>query len=262
MPPLEKSGFLGNSMAGWVQKIRTQHSELFVLANDVNETCQTSMFELKPHSKNLQELLVATLYIRVLSNYQAAILLAERGMMPEARTMARALLEAVFSLVALAKDEQLVRDYVHEDQKNRLKFLKKYEQLHGGNFPKGITKEEIQALEAELRSDIGTRQIKVRTTEEWSQEAGLHAWYLTAYAVLSLSVHSKVRDLEGYLTLDDKGEIREFNWGPNTNGTKEILVTIIEAMLVSFESVSASFEQDKTARISSLHTRLQGSVSE
>ena len=244
-------------MIGWAQNLSAQHTNIFALAEDANELCQTSMLELEPHSQDVQEMLVATLYLRVVSNYQGVVLLLERGMVPEARVLARAMLEAIFTLVALANKPELAKDYVYEDHHSRLKFLRKHKQLHGGKLPNDGSEAEILALEKELKNDINVQQSKTRTTEKWAEEAGLLPWYLTAYALLSTSVHSKVKDLERYLIFDKKGEIREFKWGPDDTGMNLIFITIIEGLLVSFKSVLKVFGKDKNEQVEGLLTRLK-----
>lgn len=257
MAPLEKKGFLGTTIGGWIAEIRAKHNKYFELAYETNELCQSSMFELEPHSKHLQELLVASLFLRAISGYQATILLAERGMMSESRVMARTMLETVFSLCAIQKEPKLASDYAREDQHNRLKFLNKYKALHGGNLPADITPNELIELENELKQDIGKNQSKVRSTEQWAEKAGMHDWYLSAYAMLSMSVHTKVRDLEDYMIRDAKEEVREFQWGPSDIGIQEVLMTAIEAMLVALNAAAMVFRKDKAAAINSLHNRLQ-----
>jgi len=252
--PIDESGFLATEIQHWIKRIRQDHSALFMLADEVNRLCQKSMFELDAHNRNVQEMLVATLYIRVLSNYQGAILLCERGMTPEARTVLRAMLEALFSLCAIAKEQKLAVDFVKEDQRRRLKFLVKYRKVYDG-LPEHVDPHEIETLEEELKKE--KNEIRERSTEEWAKEAGLHDWYLTAYAVLSDSVHSKVRDLERYLFLNEKEEVVRFRWGPDDNWIQEILVTNIEGILVGLKCTISFFGQQKDKIIEDLRARLR-----
>ena len=260
MAPLEKNGFLGTTISGWIPKIRAKYRNLFELADETNELCQSSMFELEPHSKHLQELLIASLFLRALSGYQATILLAERGMVSESRVMARTMLETVFLLSAIQKEPQLANDYAREDQHNRLKLLNKFKALHGGNLPADISPNEIVELENELKQDPGRNQSKVRSTEEWAIKAGLHDWYLSAYAMLSMSVHTKARDVEDYMIRDTKEEVRGFQWGPSIFGIQEVVMTAIEAMLIALSAAAIVFEKNKTEPINRLHNRLQNLV--
>jgi hypothetical protein len=175
-------------------------------------------------------------------------------MIPEARTVLRAMLEALFSLCAIAKEQKLAVDFVKEDQRRRLKFLGKYRQVYDG-LPEHVDPHEFEVLEEELKKEKG--DIRERSTEEWAKEAGLHDWYLTAYAVLSDSVHSKVRDLEHYLFLNEKGEVVRFRWGPDDNGLQEILVTNIEGILVGLKCAISFFRQQKDKIIEDLRARLR-----
>jgi len=261
MPPLDEKGFLGKEVEQWIPRIRNAHKGLFVLADEVNEYCQKAMYKFEAHNKDKQEVLVSTLYIRTLNNYQASILLAERGMMPQSRVIVRAMVEALFSLCAIAKSEKYADDFILEDQKNRLKYLNKFRQLHGG-LPPDANKEEVELLEKQLKEEIRAGEIKEKSTEQWSKDAGMHDWYLTAYSVLSATVHSKVKDLERYLALNDKNEIVEFRWGPDDHDVEEILMTLIQGMLTALNCERSLFEQKQESEVSDFQERLNSLVKE
>ncbi len=72
MPPLDEKGFLGKEIEKWIPKIRNAHREFFALADEVNEYCQKAMYKFDAHNKDRQEVLVSSLYIRTLNNYQAS----------------------------------------------------------------------------------------------------------------------------------------------------------------------------------------------
>jgi hypothetical protein len=257
MSPLEKKGFLGSSIEDWIRKIRTKHANFFALTDNINEEAQKFLFELQPHSKHVQELLIVSLYLRSLSTYQATLLLVERGMMPEARLMLRGLLEVLFFLCAIGKKPDLAKDYVEEHQQYRLKLLRKFKELHGATFPLDIGLEDVKSLEEELKAEIGAGKFTVRTTEQWAQEAGLHEWYLSVYAILSITAHIKVKDLERYLVTDKSGEIRGIKWGPDDHDVKNIFITAAESMLIAMKSASEVFQINKDDIINNLHAELE-----
>lgn len=207
---LDKNGFVGSEMETWIRDCHQRHSGYFGLASEVNEFCRALISEFTVHNKDPQEMLVAALYIRALTNYQSVILLCERGMNAEARAMLRVMIETIVKLCAIAKDDRdhqkLTRDFVLEDQSEQLKLLRKFRNLHGGQFPPNMDVNELKRLERQLEKEKPT--LKVRNKEEWAKEAGLHDWYLTAYAVLSASVHSDVKDLESYFDVDEQGNIK------------------------------------------------------
>lgn len=240
MPPLIENGFIDEEIESWINKIHQNNSDLFRLCKDVNRLGQNAIFKIEAHNKDLQEILSATLYIKALSTYQGIILLVERGMLPQAQILLRALLETIFSLRAITINKSLAIDYVCSDQIQRLKSLNKLKVLHCG-IPPYADVDEIMELEQELKKDIEKYKIKKRSTEDWAKEAGMHDWYLTAYTVLCDSVHTNVRELEEYLELSADEEIIEFRWGPSERNLKKVLMSSIECMLLTFKSIGNLF---------------------
>jgi hypothetical protein len=259
MPPLDEKGFLGKEVEKWIQEIRYAHKDFFALADEVNKYCQKAMYSFEAHNRDKQEVLVSTLYLRVLNNYQASILLAERGMMPQSGVLARAMIEALFSLCAIAKNEKYANDFILENQKHRLKFLNKFRQLHGG-LPPDSYKEEVDLLEQKLKDEIKSGEIKEKSTEQWSRDADMHDWYLTAYSLLSVSVHSKVKDLERYLVLNDKEDIVEFRWGPDDHDIEKILMTLIQGILTALNCACSLFNQKQEFEVRNFQERLNSLV--
>lgn len=260
--PVDENGFLGKEIAQWIADIRSAHAEFFALADDVNRHCQSAMYRLAPRSRNGQEILVTTLFIRVLSNYQASILLAERGMMPQSRVLARATIEALFKLCAISKSGKCADEFILDDHMNRLKFLNKYRNFHGGSLPPDVEEKELEALEQELRAEIKAGNVKKKLTEQWSKDAGLHDWYLSAYAVLSDSVHSKVKDLESYLVLDVNHEIKELRCRPDDHDIEKILMTLIQSILTALNCTTHLFGHEGEGESAAFQARLDVLVKE
>ena len=69
---------------------------------DINLIAQQLLLEVPLEDK--KAFLAALLFVRGLSSFQAAILLAERGMIQDARTITRSCFETVFCFGALHKD--------------------------------------------------------------------------------------------------------------------------------------------------------------
>lgn len=259
---IETQGFLSEEISKWVQGFRSKHEKFFSLVSDTNALCQKTMFELDAHSRHGQEVLVASLYIRALGTFQAAILLAEKGMIPQANMLARSLLEVIFTLSAICKNKELVNIYVNEDKKLRLRFLNKLRKFHGGEFPEDVNPEEIKQLEEELHTDIQKDGIKVRRTDEWAEDAGLTSWYLTVYPILSETVHAKARNLERHFIIDNDGEIIGFNWGPDDTGIEDVLMLLVEGILIALKNTSDFFKAQRDEAIEKLRERLHVVVGE
>lgn len=105
MSSIEKEGYLSKQITQWIEKHRKENSEWFELCEEINRFSHSTMFTMTIHNKYLPELIVASLYIRAMSNLQGIILLAERGMINEAKSLLRCLLECEFAVVAIDKDK-------------------------------------------------------------------------------------------------------------------------------------------------------------
>jgi len=69
-------------------------------------------------------------------------------------------------------------------------------------------------------------------------------------------VHSGVRDLEQYLSLDEKGNIKELIWGPSVTGLDSLLLTAFESMLFVVKSAVNLFSLS-SRELESLEERYQ-----
>ena len=87
MSSIEKEGYLSKQITQWIEKHRKENSEWFELCEEINRFSHSTMFTMTIHNKYLPKLIVASLYIRAMSNFQGIILLAERGMMNEAKSL-------------------------------------------------------------------------------------------------------------------------------------------------------------------------------
>jgi hypothetical protein len=254
---MDQDGFLSEDITVYIDQLSKRHPDLFGLAFDVNRFSQQTMLSLNVHSKNAQELMVTTLLIRCLSHYQASIILCQRGMIPDARIVARALIEAMFILVAISKKPHLAVQYAQEDEFQRLKAIKKYHQLHGAP-PPGWSERQMADFEAEVKKTIDAKSLKSRLTEDWAREADMHSWYLSPYFDLSESVHVKSRDISVHIVTNSESEPKEFKWGPSDEGMRLVLGTVIEAMCVTIQHAACVFKVDIGEQVGRFTASLRG----
>jgi hypothetical protein len=83
---------LSADIRAWIKKHRTENQAWFGLAEDLNRIGHRQLAILSVPADDKPAFLTALLFMRGLSGFQGAILLAERGMTQEARTLVRGLL--------------------------------------------------------------------------------------------------------------------------------------------------------------------------
>lgn len=244
MSSIKKEGYLSIQITQWIEKHRKENSEWFELCEEINRFSHSTMFTMTIHNKYLPELIVASLYIRAMSNFQGIILLAERGMINEAKSLLRCLLECEFAVVAIDKDKTVVNQFVLEDQIQRRDYLKAYKRNKGIGIPHSQdapSLEEIDTLLQDIECQIEKNNIKKLTKRNLSEKAGLISTYDSAYKLLSGTIHVNARDLEQYLELNEAGEVKRLLWGPDVKEIDVILLTAAETMLFVLTSTSHIF---------------------
>ncbi|NVN92476.1 MAG: hypothetical protein HXX11_18020 [Desulfuromonadales bacterium] len=253
------NGFLDPGLQEWVVECHRLYPEWFALVNDINAFAIKVMTSLDVHDDEPQETLVAAMFIRALHTFQGAVLMAERGMMTPGRMLARCMLEVVFQLVAISKDKSHAQEYAQSDTIHKLKSFRKLQKLGGPEFSKQIHLDRAAELENE-KAALGLKNSA--QVEEWAKRAGLHNFYLTAYAHLSGAVHSSPSDLEEYLILDENGIIKELKWWSSDNDIDALFIMVIECMMIVIENTCHITTIETPEILETFNRRLKALVSE
>jgi len=246
---IDENGYLDSDIAEWIQKHRKEHGKLFSVCDAINFLAQDNLYKLKIHSDNVQEVVVALLYIRSLSTYQTSILLIERGLVAEARITLRTLLEILFKLRAISKDRDVAHAYVYEDEMFRKKFINKFKLL-SEEVKQAQGNPKVDDLLQSITKNIGDKNIKERQTQWYAQRAGLDDYYNSVYSLFSSSVHVNARDLLELVLANETGQIKEILYGPaGAQDIDKLLATAGETQALILEDVSRTFDLKLDERI-------------
>jgi len=143
-----------------------------------------------------RHIVTASLWARCLEHYEAVIVLAGKGLNVPAEVALRALIEVLLTLAAVVKDNDVLESYIKEDFVHRRNLTRKLRQVQDPAFARHVD----PALEAELDRMIQETGARKLTLEFLAHKADMIEWYLIVYPLLSVAAHTKVRDLERYLT--------------------------------------------------------------
>jgi len=248
---IKTDGYLSNQITYLIKKNWNKNTKWFNLCKEINRFLNTAMYKMIVHNKCKLEIMVALLYIRYMSNFQGVIIMAERGMVNEAKTLLRCLLECEFAVVAIDKDKTIVDRLILDDriqQLGKLKAIKRNIE-NGVPLPKDtFSIDEIKTFIKDVKSEIKKSNIKKFTTRDLAEIAGLITTYDSAYKDLSGTIHVNVRDLEQYLELNEKGEIKQLLSEQDVKEIGMILLGASEIILKILESISKIFSlsYDKT----------------
>lgn len=252
----EKDGFLSEEVSDLTTGIDSLYPGLWALACEINEFAMKLQYALEIQIGVVSELMGAPLFSRVLSHYQALLILSKRGMLDQAYVLLRVLTEALFQLSAIANDTNFAIEYVrHEEyqRKTLLSKLKRFKESQNQNDP------EILAVDSkikEIEREIVERNIKKFPTEQVAHKAGLHGWYDTVYAHSSSYVHTSARSLESHLVLrNGSEEILEMANEPVLKGLHFPISAGIEAILIAVSKTCRLFGLEEPLELSGFHER-------
>ncbi len=248
MPTLNDGGFLSAEIAAWVDVHRNENEKWFSLSEKSNLLGQRVLLELKFDNNDFEKILLALWFSRALSHFQAVVLLMERGMLFEAQIILRTLVEVSFSLIALAEHPGIEQEFLIDDKVQQLKSLNTYM-----NLPKRLrsrsTKQnkKIKDLIEKLKHEISKENHKELKTEYIAQKANMSEYYNSIYANLCSTVHSRIRDLESHLLLNENEEIEQLNWGPDISGLESVMVAANELLILCTKRILEKFDLSKFA---------------
>ena len=202
------------------------------------------MFGLKLDADDNQQVLVASLYLKILSTFQAVLMLAEKEMLNESKTLLRSMIEAMFALVAISKDPALAARFIEDDHTQRLKLSISYSDLPlklKKSLKPRLTKIINSSLSGLNKPAAKTRNITPLTVEALAKKAGLQEVYYSIYTLLSGCNYLRVYELEQYWDGHTEGKTLLGLIHPDEKKVDAILFTAIKTVFLSLNGVIQTF---------------------
>jgi len=106
---MKKQGFLSPNLPALIANIRKNGACQFAVAEAFNELGMCALRDINPIPACQQEVLGDSLFGRVLTSFQSAIILCERGLLSDAATLIRSAAETAIVLAAIVKDPEICR---------------------------------------------------------------------------------------------------------------------------------------------------------
>ena len=228
--------FLSEEMSSLIPQIRATYPRHFEFAERLNEEANRLLFTATVNKSDRQSVLLAALLPRLLTAFQATVIVAERGMLSEVRLLVRKVLDVTFRIVAIASDDEAALLYILSNEPRRLKSFNKLRMLSESARPPDALRPEVEAIGKEVKRRIEEEDIKAPKTEWFAQRAGLHDHYNREYSVLSESVHANASDADSVLETNDAGEITRLRYEVETEEVDKLLLIACDMVLKSLEA--------------------------
>jgi Family of unknown function (DUF5677) len=233
--PIEDSGFLTGNPP-WVSQIRTQHKPWFDLITMLNRLAMSVLLREAP--KVPEELYVATLYARAVTMFQGAVLLAERGMAAESRTLVRGCAETAIALGCTRRDKTFPRQLDDDHDRHRVAMANDILNLPAEDpNVSAMQRDDLRRLIAEVSAQhapSGPRKINWAVA---SSRAAMTDLYLTVYRQTSGdAAHVSLRSMDRHVVSDASGTITGFQFRPYPEEVADTLSSAIAALFHATEA--------------------------
>ncbi|NQZ54134.1 MAG: hypothetical protein HRT93_07785 [Piscirickettsiaceae bacterium] len=221
-PKFNDVGFLSDESSTNHIALEVITSEHFTVCNNLNVLAHSALNKAVVHPDDRKEVYVMLYFQRMLSHYQALIIMAERGMVHQVEIMLRCMLETLFNLVALHENADLFDALILGDDDQRLILLKRIREQQKTTAT--YTHDELKTLDKIIASaeDVDRENFKIYMKADM---AGMLNDYRTTYPLLSEAVHSTVHSIETDLIFDDNDdEIISINSFTQKTGEMSLLL--------------------------------------
>lgn len=235
----KRAGFLAPSVIEIIKYSQARIPGWFSFANDLNRLAQSLYVEttdlLRGRSTHDPLPMALQLMPRALSAFQGSIILAERAMPVEAKTLARGIYEAAFWIGYLRTHPQEAAEQLRRATlQGEIGLFKS--SLRAGAAAQG-------GIEAEMRTRLGEMQRvhdalpKGPKLERVAELGGFGPAYLHYKQLSGSAAHVSLKSTMCYLARDDDGSFAGHIIGPDFEGAEEAiylasygLITAIEAL--------------------------------
>lgn len=210
----EDAGFFSHDVNEWSNSYCTGNKSTFDRASDLARIALGLAYrksEISARFGKLELYIFGVLFIRCISNFQAAIILLRKGMNLEARILARSCLECTFMIAAARKmGTEFVTRMIKQHHDARKKIGLEIEKMH----KKGVafTDEQVFVVRKIIEEHVAGG---AETFDFYNiaQKGGLENWYIFYRQLSNYAAHPSLDSLQYFFD----GEAEDIVFGPNSD---------------------------------------------
>jgi hypothetical protein len=193
-------------------------------------------------------------FVRTHQTFQGALLMAERGMVPNARILLRSGVESAIAICALTKDDSLVDEMIAAHHLSQRKYARLV--VSNPDYSASYSSQEIAEMHATIAAvdEIEASSGKKLKDINWADTAAAHCFdlYHLLYRTLSSDgTHATVNSLNRLLEVDSNEQITAFKVAPDLDGLVEAVSAACLLFIWAADPFAAAFNRpDVTSELS------------
>jgi len=237
-------GFLSLNFGPTIEKIRLDNSAWFELLEDCNRLAMSVLPCLRPGTADNQKLLESAHFAKALQSIQAVVLLAERGMVGDARTVLRSCIETAIFQRKMQQDPSFADKLAERHEYHRVKIVNAL--LDDAASRAELTPaqvESMQAVVAEIQAKYPGRKLSdISLFNVATSVNGLALYNLIYRSASGDAAHTTLDSLVRHVVVDKNDDITGLRFGPQVEGLADTLSAAVSVVLHVLDSAVESFE--------------------
>lgn len=238
----QQDNFLSPEIAETIVNVRSRFAEWFALIEKCTHVGLAIAHKMAAKVDGNQKLLETAIFLRVLQSLQAIVVLAERGMAADARTLLRSAAESTICQLKMADDsafdQRLIENHDHYQQKAAKSLLSDAGALSQ------LTPEQQRALRqtlAEISARYPTKEPRKLNTASDAAAADAMALYITIFRPTSNdAAHTSIESLGRHFFEAEDGR-HKFRIGPQLDDMDSTLGGAANVYLFALMCAAQSF---------------------
>jgi hypothetical protein len=241
-------GFLSPTMDRFRASLKTvaAYKAWFEFAEELNRLGLDMLRHRDVPRHDSQRLTIAVLFVRAHKSFQSSLLLAERGLVSDARVVLRSAIEGAIALNALANDATFLDTLIKAHYYNQRKTARLV--LDDPIYRAHYSPQQVAEMEATVQ-DVDAREIAVAPRKfgdpNWADVARKHCkdLYQTLYRLLSPDgTHTTINAIHRHVGYDANQQITELRIGPDTSSLIETLMAACLMFIWAADPFARAFD--------------------
>jgi hypothetical protein len=244
---LAKQGFLSPDVEAFRTAVRTspRYAVWFEFAEELIREGLDILANHEVRRGDNQQLLLSGLFVRAHQSFQAAVILAEKGIVADARGIVRSAVETAIASIALAADPSFIDQMIGADGKHKITLARAL--LTDPDYKDRYSPGEIDKMEQTIKDLEAIDKSSPRAPKaiNWKEVAHRHCkdLYMALYRLLSSDgSHATIDVMDRYFEVDATGEITAIKLGPDFEGLDDTLNAACLAYLWAAIPFASHFE--------------------
>lgn len=255
MTQIETDGFLSDEAMAGSAIYRERFAGWFEFAENLNRLAVKSLG--MAHLKDIDPAkhVIYLLTIRILEQYESIVILVERGILSSAKLIVRPMLEALFTLAALAKDSSFVTEYLGSQRYVDLNALRSSCRWRNKDLMKRFKEHNLESRYIELKDELKNMPVELLKPIHWAKLSDYEDFYHVYYVEYCSSTHSSPSILNEHM--DSDGDDVEIAFGPAIDGFGLLFGNASCFLFLAFMHMTSAFDIKVEDEMDRLHTVLQ-----